>query len=192
MKEGSEHQDRRVQEKICIGGEPRHDHLVDEKGSRTRFSLAEYPGELLQRQTDEGDSEHQQRRIQKKICVGGESGQDQLIDVKRSKSGSSSAEDPGELLHRHTEKGSFGTSTSEDPGEDLHRWRTTAGSPRRRKRIKAWIFNGTGSRRSSSSSEKWRRDLLPLQNQVVEFLVISNSPRCSLGLFPSEVGSVLV
>ena len=54
---------------------------------------------------DEGDSERQQLRIQKKICVGGASRQDQLVDEKGSRSGTLSAEDPGELLHRQTEEG---------------------------------------------------------------------------------------
>ena len=76
---------------------------------------------------DELDSEHQQRRIQEKICIGAQSRRDQLIDEKRSRSGSSSAEDPGELLHRQTEEERFGTSTAEDPEEDLHRRRVTAG-----------------------------------------------------------------
>ena len=46
-----------------------------------------------------GGSEHQHRRIQQKICIGGESRQDHLIDKKRIKSGSSSARDRGDLLH---------------------------------------------------------------------------------------------
>ena len=104
---------------------------------------------------DQGEDFHRQR-IQEKICIGGESRQDQLIDEEGSRSGSSSGEDPGELLHRQTGEGRFGTSTSEDRGEDLHRRRTTAGSPHRRKRIKGWISIGTGSRRSSTSSEKQR------------------------------------
>ena len=78
--------------------------LDTEVQSRRRSSLAADPGELLQRQTNEGYSEHQQRRIQKKICVGGESRQNQLIDDKGSRSGSSSAEDAGEFLHRQTDE----------------------------------------------------------------------------------------
>ena len=70
---------------------------------------------------DEGHSERQQQRIPEKFCIGGQSRQVQLIDEKGSRSGSSSARDPGELLHRQTEKGSFGSSTAEDPEEDLHR-----------------------------------------------------------------------
>ena len=50
----------------------------------------------------------------------------------------------------------FGTSTAEDPGEDLHRRRTTAGSRHRRKRIKEWIFICRGSRRASSSTDGGR------------------------------------
>ena len=46
----------------------------------------------------------QQRRIQEKICIGGVSRKDQLIDEKESRSGYSSVEDPGELLHRQTDE----------------------------------------------------------------------------------------
>ena len=90
-----------------------------------------------------------------------------VLIQKSSRSGSSSTEDQGELLHRQTEEGRFGTSTSEVPGEDLHLRTTTAGSPHRRKRIKGWISIGKGSRRSTTSSEKRRRDLLRLQNRRI-------------------------
>ena len=73
-------------------------------------------------------------------CIGGASLQDQLIDEKESRRRSSSAEDPGELLHRQTEEeGSehqprriqeiggeprrLTSSTKKDQGVDLHRQR---------------------------------------------------------------------
>ena len=140
-------QQRRIQENICIGGDARQDQLIDEKGSMSGFSSAEDPGELLHRQTDEGDSEHQQRRSQEKICIGGEPSQAHLIDEKGSRSGPSSAEELGELLHRQTEEGRSETSAAEDPAEDLHRRSVTAGSTHRRGRIKEWIFIDRGSRR---------------------------------------------
>ena len=143
----------RQQEKTCIGGTSPNNQLIDEKGSRSGSSSAEDPGELLHRQTDEADSERQQLRIQEKTCIGGASRKDQPIDEKGSRSRSSSAGDPGELLHRQTEEGRFGTSTAEDPGEGLHRRRDTAGSPHRRKRIKEWIFIGRGSRKASTSTD---------------------------------------
>ena len=189
----SERQQRRMQEKICTGGEKIHHGRIT--SSTTKNQGVDLHRQRIQERfyidrRRKGGSEHQQWRIQEKICIGGESRQDKLIDEKGSKRGSSSAEDPGELPHRQTEEGRFGTSTSEDPGEDLHWRRATAGSPRRRERINGWIFIGTRSRRCSTSSEKRRRDLLRLQNQMVEFLVISNSTRCNLALFPSGVGSV--
>ena len=49
------------------------DQLIDAKGSRSESSSAEDPGELLHQQTDEGDSERPQLRIQEKICIGGAS-----------------------------------------------------------------------------------------------------------------------
>ena len=108
--EDSERQQRRIHEKICIGGESWQDQLLDKKGSRSGSSSAEDPGELLHQQT-EGGSEHQQRRNQKKICIGRETRQDHLIDEKESRSESSSAGDPGELLHRQTEEGRSSTSS---------------------------------------------------------------------------------
>ena len=104
-KGGSEHQQRRIQEKICITGESRQDQLIDEKGSRRRSSSAEDTGELLHRQTNEGDSEYQHQGNQEKICNSGALRQDQLIDEKGPRRRSSWAEDPGELLHRQTKEG---------------------------------------------------------------------------------------
>ena len=91
-----------------------------------------------------------------KICIGGALRRDQFIYEKGSRCGSSSAEDPVELLHRQTEEGRFGSSTAENPGEDLHWRRVTAGSTHRRDRIKEWIFIGRGSRRASTSTDGGR------------------------------------
>ena len=59
----SERQQLRLQEKTCIGGASRQDHLIDEKGSRSESSSTEDPGELLHRQTEEGEVIHFVARI---------------------------------------------------------------------------------------------------------------------------------
>ena len=100
----SERQQLRIQEKTCIGGASPQHQLIDEEGSRSGSSSAEDPGELLHRQTDEGDSEHKQLRIQEKICIGGASQQDQLIDEKESRSRSSSARDRGDIIHHQRKR----------------------------------------------------------------------------------------
>ena len=102
---GSERQQLRIQEKTCISGASPRDQFIDEDGSRSESALAEDPGELLHRQTDEGDSERHQLRIQVTTCIGGALRQDKLIDEKGSRSGSSSTGDAGELLHRKTDEG---------------------------------------------------------------------------------------
>ena len=104
----AERQQLRIKEKTCIDEASPQVQLIDEKGSMGGSSSAEDPGELLHRQADEGDSGRQQLRIQEKTCIGGASRQDQLIDEKWSRSGSSSAEDPGELLHRQADEGDSG------------------------------------------------------------------------------------
>ena len=113
--------DRRTMETLNVnrGGSRSRSASAESQGrltSRSGSSSAEDQEELLHSQR-KGDSGDQQRRIKEKICIGGESRQDELIDEKGSRIGSSSAEDPGEILHRQTEEGRSGTSTAEDPGE---------------------------------------------------------------------------
>ena len=128
---------------------------ADEEGSE-RQQLRIQESFSIDRRRKEG-SEHQPRRIQEKICIGEASQQAQLIDEKESKSGPSSAEDPGELLHRQSEDERFETSAEEDPGEDLHQRSITAGSTHRRERIKEGIFIGKGTRRDSTLTDGERK-----------------------------------
>ena len=137
-KGGSEHQQRRMQKKICIGGESRQDQFLDEKGSRRASTSTDGGREV--RNINSGGS--------RRRCTSAES---------RGRISSSTRKDPGELLHRQTVEGRFGTSTAEDLGEDLHRRRVTAGSTHRREGIMEWIFIGKGSRRASTSTDGRRR-----------------------------------
>ena len=185
----SERQQRRIQEKICTGGESRQDHLIDEKGSRS-WSF-------------------NRQRIQESFYI------DRRREVRHINSGGSRRRYASAGSH-----GRIKSWTRKDQGVDLHRQesfyidrRRKGGSEHRHRMIQEKICIGEEPRqdhligkkesRSGFALARDRGDLLRHQGggdeifyiyryQVVEFLVISNSSRCNLGLFPSGVGSVWV
>ena len=120
---------------IFIGRGYRRASTSTDGRRRPGTSTAEGPGENLHRRSVTAGSTHRRERIKEKIFIGS------------GFSRTSTSTDGGREVR---------TINIGDPGEDLHRRSVTAGSTRRRERIKDKIFIGRGSRRASTSTDGGR------------------------------------
>ena len=123
---GSDDQQRRIQEKTCIGREPWQDQLIDGGGSRKGPSSRRTATGSTQRRKRIKERTFIQRIIdminssteedQAEDLHPEDQRQDQLIDGRGSRSEPSLAGDPGEFLHRQTEEGRSSTSAQGSAG----------------------------------------------------------------------------